>query len=98
MRAGISLTMAILSLLFLSACTQPGCRSILQRDTFGEAFRSAKADQILNPKAGTAPEPVEGADGRTVELSLDKYRDSFKNQEAASGQAPFPMMNGVRGF
>lgn len=56
-------------------------------DTFGDAFRKARADQALNPDAGRDLAPVEGLDGRAAELIMDKYYKSFgKEGESSAGK------------
>ncbi len=85
---------AIMVILLLAACTSsafagrcaPGCSSYKcePRDDFGKAYTLAKADQIMNPDAGTNLEPVEGMDGRAAEKIMKNYVESFKPPPAPS--------------
>jgi hypothetical protein len=64
---------ALIGLLF-SACA----RTEKLPDQWGDSFKSAKANQILNPEAGKNLQPVTGLDGRAAEIVLEKYREDFK--------------------
>jgi hypothetical protein len=66
---------ALIGLLF-SACA----RTEKLPDQWGDSFKSAKANQILNPEAGKNLQPVTGLDGRAAELALKKYREDFKRR------------------
>jgi hypothetical protein len=56
-------------------------------DTFGEAFRTARNNQILNPDAHLNQEPVEGLDGFVAERVYIKYLESFTRQPGGAGGA-----------
>lgn len=46
---------------------------------FGEAVRTAKAQQTIDPEASANPDPVAGINGRAAKESMDRYHDSFKS-------------------
>jgi hypothetical protein len=48
------------------------------RDTFGDAFRSARDNQILNPNAAGNLDPVEGLNGQAANLIYEKYLFGFE--------------------
>ena len=45
---------------------------------FGDAVRTARQQQTLNPAAPTGNNPVLGIDGRAAASTQDRYQDSFK--------------------
>jgi hypothetical protein len=45
---------------------------------FGTSYILAKYNQIYNPEAGKNLDPVIGLDGRTVDITLEKYNKSFE--------------------
>ncbi len=45
---------------------------------WGKSFESAKNNQILNPDAGKNLDPVVGLDGTAADYSVEKYKESFK--------------------
>jgi hypothetical protein len=61
------------------------CFKCCQRDTFGEAFRSARDSQILYPGNCSNVEPVEGMDGQAAETAYGKYLDSFNQSSCGNG-------------
>jgi hypothetical protein len=52
---------------------------------FGEAVRTARAQQTLNPDASLNVEPVIGQDGQATKEAIDRYYSSYKT--------PPPSMN-----
>ena len=48
---------------------------------YGKSFESAKNNQILNPDAGKNLEPVVGLHGEAAEHGVNKYKESFKEQQ-----------------
>ena len=67
----------------LSACSAAGI--FFQRKTeLGASFESAKTNQILNPEAKQNLEPVTGFDGEAAEITVERYRESFKNPPPTS--------------
>jgi hypothetical protein len=52
---------------------------------FGDAVRQARQMMIINPNAGTNPDPMAGMDGKTATEAFGRYQDSFK--------APPPVVN-----
>ena len=52
---------------------------------FGNAVRQARQLMIINPNAGTNPDPMAGMDGKTANEALGRYHDSYK--------APPPVVN-----
>jgi len=53
--------------------------------SFGNAVRTAKAQQTLNPEASRNRDPVAGLDGKAAKQAIGRYEDSFK--------APPPVVN-----
>ena len=45
---------------------------------FGDAVRSARAQQTINPEASRNPDPVAGIDGKAAAEAMGRYHDSFK--------------------
>ncbi len=45
---------------------------------FGDAVRTARQQQTLNPAAPMGNNPVLGIDGRAAASAQDRYQDSFK--------------------
>ena len=45
---------------------------------FGEAVRTARAQQTINPDGPRNPDPVAGLDGRAAKSAMDNYQGSFK--------------------
>jgi len=48
---------------------------------YGESFRQAKSNQILDPDACKNLEPQEGLDGQAAEKVIDRYRKTFEEKE-----------------
>lgn len=46
---------------------------------FGDAVRSTRLAQTLNPQAGENNEPVNGLDGKATREAVVRYYDSFKS-------------------
>jgi hypothetical protein len=57
-----------------------GCTSVSpQYDAkFGDAVRTARQAQVLNPTAPPNGDPALGIDGKAAVNALDRYQDSFK--------------------
>lgn len=51
--------------------------------TFGDAVRTAVAQQTINPNASLNPDPVNGIDGASARESMGRYRSSFKEAQPA---------------
>ncbi len=47
-------------------------------NTYGESFRAARDNQILNPEASNNLELVEGLDGNAGVLAIQRYQKFFK--------------------
>ena len=47
---------------------------------WGHSQETAKYRQTLNPEAGLTAEPVEGLDGQSADMAVDKYRETFKKE------------------
>lgn len=45
---------------------------------FGEAVRTARAQQTINPDGPRNPDPVAGLDARAAKSAMDNYHQSFK--------------------
>jgi hypothetical protein len=69
------------------AMSLAGCAATPQYDAkFGEAVRTARLQQTINPNAGKAEAPApSGLDGKAAQESIERYHDSFK--------APPPAVN-----
>jgi len=50
---------------------------------WGKSFQFVKENQIANPDAGQNLEPVTGMDGKSAEVVIDQYHESFKGTPAA---------------
>lgn len=67
---------------------------------FGDAVRTVRAMQTLNPDASMNTDPVTGVDARSATYAMDRYNTSFRNPpvdsnayavgvgSSASGSAP----------
>jgi len=64
-------------MLFFSACSQTCLES-----NWGNSFRAAKSNQILNPDAGNETNPVEGLEGVTASMIHNKYNEGFSKQSS----------------
>lgn len=70
----------VFTILCLAAAGLAGCASptpILD-ENFGNAVRTVRAMQTVNPDAGRNPDPVAGMDGTAANESIRRYHDSFK--------------------
>jgi len=64
-----------------AVATLAGCATSATPDydlRFGDAVRSARAQQILNPAASANPDRVLGMDGAAARDAVILYQDSFK--------------------
>ncbi len=52
---------------------------------FGQAVRQARQMMIINPNAGSNPDPIAGMDGVAAKEAAGRYHESFK--------APPPVTN-----
>ena len=60
-------------------------------DHWGESFRHARDNQILNPEAGEIVRPVFGLDGKAGESAVKKYEGQFKGKtESSPGLTQMP--------
>jgi len=68
------------TLVAAAAITAAGCASTTPHydKHFGEAVRTARAQQTINPEASRNPDPVAGIDGVAAKESIGQYRDSYK--------------------
>ena len=56
-----------------------GCNVTPNYDSkFGYAVNAAKAQQTLNPDAALNRNPVDGLDGTSAKLSVERYQNTFK--------------------
>lgn len=46
---------------------------------FGDAVRTVRAMQTLNPDASANADPVTGVDARSATFALDRYNSSYRN-------------------
>ena len=56
---------------------------------FGSSARLLVENQILNPKAPTSLDPVEGMDGKASLKILEQYHKSFEGKMKQTGRAGF---------
>ncbi|CAJ0808951.1 MULTISPECIES: hypothetical protein [Ralstonia] len=68
----------------LTALTQAGCMTStpVYDQHFGEAVRTLRAMQTLNPDAGSNTDPVMGVDGRAATAAMDRYNTQFTKPQA----------------
>lgn len=55
---------------------------------FGDAVRQARQRMIINPTAGSNPDPVAGIDGRASRETMIRYQESFQKPPV-----PTPIIN-----
>jgi hypothetical protein len=65
---------------FISACS--GTETLSQQN-WGKSYETATYNQMLNPDADKTFNPVDSLDGQAAENDLQRYRDGFKEKEAA---------------
>lgn len=58
-----------------AGCTSPTFHYDHQ---FGESVRAARASQVIDPQAGSRPDPVAGIDGKAARETVNLYHGSFK--------------------
>lgn len=73
----------VLVITLLGACANSPTPNYDAR--FGDAVRQARQMMIINPNAGTNPDPMAGMDGKSAKEAVGRYQDSFK--------APPPVTN-----
>jgi hypothetical protein len=71
--------------MLLGGCTV--IESRLKKD-YGNSYRLALENQILNPEAEKNLEPVYGIDGNTADTIVKSFRESFKER---SRKAVYPL-------
>lgn len=64
-----------------------GCAPTQLGDNYGEAYYTMIENQILDPKAGSTQDPVEGMDGKAAMTSVEEYRNTFKDRDAEFGKS-----------
>ena len=70
-----------LALLGAASTLMAGCASTTTPNYdrhFGEAVRTARAQQTLNPDASRNTDPVTGLNGAAAREAIGRYQDSFK--------------------
>lgn len=74
-RRSASITLVCVALCLLSACasTSPNYEA-----RFGDAVRSTRQAQVINPQAGENAQPVLGLDGPASREAVQRYHNSFK--------------------
>lgn len=74
----------IISIVGIVIANVSGCAKVPSRleTHYGDSFRQATANQVLNPAAARNLEPSERLDGEAAKIAIDKYRESFKKEEA----------------
>ena len=73
-----------ITVLALIMALSTACATRLERD-YGNSFRIAKEQQILNPRAGENMKPVEGHDGAAAMKALGKIRGGDKKDSSSCG-------------
>lgn len=73
-----------LALTALAACSAAGLAGCMTTTPvydahFGDAVRTVRAMQTLNPDASMNADPVTGVDARSATYALDRYNSSFRN-------------------
>ena len=63
------------------------------RETFGNAFRAQRDNQILNPDACGSTAPVEGISGEAAMMVMESYYKSFSKNAGGGGAAPTNLIN-----
>ena len=67
--------------LLLASCLLGACGASTAPRTdeqMGNALRTIKMQQTLNPEASRNADPVSGVDGAAARSALESYRDSFR--------------------
>ena len=77
----LEFTTLLLAASTLTACVEPAPRYEAE---FGNATRATLNAQIINPEAGSNPDPVAGLDGRAARDAMQNYQKSFTNPEPAT--------------
>jgi hypothetical protein len=76
-RLSLSLMLATLgSAVLVCGCGIPTTPDMNAK--FGDAVRTSRQQQILNPAAPVGNNPVLGIDGQAAASTQDRYHDSFK--------------------
>ncbi|MFV9645748.1 MAG: hypothetical protein ACNYWU_08005 [Desulfobacterales bacterium] len=77
-------SIALIGLVGIIICMS-GCAGAPSRSEahYGESFRQAKYNQILDPGACKNLEPQEGLDGQAAGKVMDTYRKTFEEKEEA---------------
>jgi hypothetical protein len=67
-----------------AACALAGCMAStpVYDAHFGEAVRTVRAMQILDPNASMNTAPVKGIDGRAATAAMDRYNMQFSKPSA----------------
>jgi hypothetical protein len=67
-----------MSFLLFTGCAElcPG-PSLVERD-YGNSYKQARHNQILNPDAARDLEPVIGFDGKAAQKTTERYRKDFE--------------------
>ena len=79
----ISIGVLMVLFFFLSGCAgnlQESPRSYYLQDNFGRSLETVKYRQTLNPEAGLTAEPMEELEGRSADMAVDKYRQSYERE------------------
>lgn len=71
--------LVLLTLLVLSGCSRP---PTLVDDFYGTSYELALQSQILDPQAGTDPQPVEGIDGEIGRRVVERYQKGIEQPAA----------------
>ena len=88
MRMRASATVLFLGLLMSSsalACDYFFSHCYAPRDTFGDAFRAARDNQIMNPEAVCNVRPAKGLNGQAAAVIYDKYLNNLQKPSGGSG-------------
>ena len=71
----------IMSVMLSCSGTTPGHRETLLERNWGRSYETVNYMQLLNPDAEKNLDPVVGLDGNSSDLNVEKYRQSFREDE-----------------
>lgn len=76
----MSTTLHRRTLIAVAVAALAGCASTTPNVDahFGEAVRTARAQQTINPDGPRNRDPVAGLDGRAAKSAMERYQESFK--------------------
>ncbi|CAG2156803.1 hypothetical protein [Cupriavidus numazuensis] len=90
----VAMLSALTSLLLLGGCMNSTPRYDAQ---FGDALRTLRAMQTIDPNASANTDPVTGVDGRAATYAMDRYGQSFRNPPVESNPFVIGVGSGSNG-